>query len=276
MWPDQLDVIIAEAHRRGLAALGEPGFTAYPYAIRAGIDALPRNDHYQMELAPALAKLIRADEPSAGADAYHALCAIAPDSNEVLNYGKQLATSHTALMPTLALEATADSLDVSNPWSARSSDLIAPADLDIPVDQKTGASGFLASVPAERRGAIVECGWHKEKIDAQLFRLGAKFLAGSSATSYGVMPGSGLHVELVLLHRIGLSPREAIAAATTNFAEVYGWNDVGRIEAGRIADLLILDEDPRLRLSALDSIESLILNGTVVDRDRLLDLKTTQ
>jgi hypothetical protein len=40
--------------------------------------------------------------------------------------------------------------------------------------------------------------------------------------------------------------------------------------------LLILDEDPRLRLSALDSIESLILNGTVVDRDRLLDLKTTQ
>ena len=54
------------------------------------------------------------------------------------------------------------------------------------------------------------------------------------------MPGSGLHLELTLLHRIGLSPREAIAAATSNFADIYGWRDIGRIEPGRVADVLIL------------------------------------
>jgi hypothetical protein len=61
-------------------------------------------------------------------------------------------------------------------------------------------------------------------------RLGARFLAGSAATNYGIICGSGLHLELALLHRIGLSPREAIAAATSNFADIDGWLDVGRIE----------------------------------------------
>ena len=89
VWPDQMDVIVAEAKRRGLATMGEPGFTPYPYAVRAGMDVLPRNDHYQMELAPALAKLIRADEPAAGVDAYHALCAINPNAALVEEYGSR-------------------------------------------------------------------------------------------------------------------------------------------------------------------------------------------
>jgi hypothetical protein len=74
-------------------------------------------------------------------------------------------------------------------------------------------------------------------LDGQLYTAGARFLAGSNAATYGIMPGSGLHLELTLLHRIGLSPREALAAATSNYADVYGWRDVGRIEPGRVADL---------------------------------------
>jgi hypothetical protein len=47
-------------------------------------------------------------------------------------------------------------------------------------------------------------------LDARLYQSGAKFLAGSSATNFGIMPGRGLHHELALLHRIGLSPRLAM------------------------------------------------------------------
>lgn len=65
-------------------------------------------------------------------------------------------------------------------------------------------------------------------LDGQLYAAGATFLAGSNAATYGIMPGSGFHLELTLLHRFGLSPREALAAAT--YADVYGWRDVGRIE----------------------------------------------
>lgn len=275
VWPDQVDVIVAEAKRRGLATIGELGFTSYPYAIRAGVDALLRNDQYQMELAPATAKLARADNLAGAADAYHAICALDPASVEVKNYGEQLARSHTALMPTLALEATADSLDVANPWSTLSASIIQPADLDTPVDRSTGASGFLAGLPAARRDYVRNCGWHKENLDAALYKAGARFLAGSLAPSYGVMPGSGMHVEIALLHRIGLSPREAVAAATSNFADFYGWKDVGRIEPGRVADLLILDDDPRISASAIDHIHAVIVGGAMIDRDKLLKQTTT-
>lgn len=273
VWPDQMDVIIREAKQKGLAILAEPGFTSYPYAIRAGVDALLRNDNYQMELAPAVAQLTRSDELAKGRDAYRALCATDPKADVVTQYGRQLASSNTALMPTLALEATADSLDVPNPWSAPIAGLVSPADLDVPVDRATGESGFLAPLPPERRKFVRECGWKKEAIDTQLRALGAKFLAASLAPSYGIMPGSGLHLELKLLQRIGLSPREAIAAATSNYADVYGWKDVGKIEPGRNADLLLLKEDPRKDVSAVDAIDRVILNGASVDRARLLSAK---
>jgi hypothetical protein len=271
VWPDQVDVIIAEARRRGLATIGEPGFTSYPYAIRAGIDTLLHDDHYPVELAPAVAKLARADDLSGGVAAYRAVCAADPLSSEMTAYGDQLAKSHTTLMPTLAIEATADALDVPNPWSARSASLIKAADLDSPIDQVTGASAYLASHTAEGIKRVTTCAWHKEALDARFYQLGAKFLAGSAASSYGIMPGSGMHLELALLHRIGLSPREAIAAATTNYADVYGWRDIGRIQPGRAADVLVLDADPRLDISALEHIHTLIFQGVVLDRSRLLD-----
>ena len=272
VWPDQFDVIAGEARRRGLATLGEPGFTSYPYAIRAGVDTLPHDDHFTFELAPALAQLTRADNLVANREAVRAVCAVDPTSDEATAYGGQLANSHTTLMPTLAMEATADLLDVPNPWNARSSVLIDAADIDTPTDKATGASAYLASAAPERREVIRKCAWHKEALDARFYRLGARFLAGSNAGSYGSLPGSGLHLELALLHRIGLSPREALAAATTNYADVYGWQDVGRIEPGRVADLLILDADPRADLSALEHIHTLVFRGKVVDREKLLTL----
>jgi hypothetical protein len=273
VWPDQVDVIVAEAKRRGLATIGELGFTTFPYGIRAGIDALLRNDIYQMELAPPVAQMAFADSQAAGGPAFRAVCARDLNADEVTDFGDQLAKSHTFLMPTLVLEATADSLDVPNPWSAPSAKLIHAADLDTPVDPVTGASGYLAGVPADRRDVVRKCAWHKEALDGQLYKLGAKFLAASIAPSYGIMPGSGLHEEIALLHRLGLTPREAIAAATSNYADAYGWSDVGRIEPGRMADILILDDDPRSNVSALDHIDTILLGGSAVDRNSLLKLK---
>ena len=271
VWPDQVDVIVAESRRRGMATLAEPGFTTYPYTIHAGVSGLLRNDHYLLELAPPAVLLDRADNLSAGSAASHAICTVDPASSEVADFGAQLAESNTALMPTLSMEATADALDVPNPWSAPSAALIKAADLDDPVDPSTGESAFLASLAAERRKRVRDCAWHKEAFDARLYQLGAKYLAGSSATTYGIMPGSGLHLELTLLHRIGLSPREAIAAATSNFADIYGWRDIGRIEPGRVADVLILNADPRSDLAALDHIDRIFFRGAVLYRQSLLE-----
>ena len=271
VWPDQVDTIVAEAARRGLATMGELGFTSYPYAVQAGVNALVRNVLYQTELAPASAKLAAADGLPAGYQGRNrALCSIDPESALVKDYGGQLARASTALMPALSLEATADLLDIPSPWKAKSAALIKASDLDVPVDPVTGESGFLLSLPADRRWYVRQCAFHKEMLDAQLYIAGAKYLAGSNAATYGIMPGSGLHLELALLHRIGLSPREALAAATSNFADVYKWTDVGRIEPGRVADLLLLNADPRADVTAIDHIRTVVFNGAVVDRDALL------
>jgi hypothetical protein len=88
-------------------------------------------------------------------------------------------------MPTLSMEATADGPDVPNPWSAPSAALINAADLDDPVDPSAGGSPFLASIPAERRKPVRDCAWHKEALDACLYQLGAKFLAGAATNSIG-------------------------------------------------------------------------------------------
>jgi imidazolonepropionase-like amidohydrolase len=57
---------------------------------------------------------------------------------------------------------------------------------------------------------------------------------------------------------------------------VYGWRDVGRIEPGRVADLLLLDTDPRTDVSAVDHIHTLVFKGAVVDRGALLATAKTK
>src|ERR1700722_11889635 len=128
VWAAQGGVIVAENKRRGTATLAEPAFTTYPYAIHAGVSGLLHNDHYLLELAPPAVLLDRADNLGAGSAASRAICTVDPASNEVADFGAQLAKSNTALMPTLSMEATADALDVPNPWSAPSAALIKAAD----------------------------------------------------------------------------------------------------------------------------------------------------
>jgi imidazolonepropionase-like amidohydrolase len=53
--------------------------------------------------------------------------------------------------------------------------------------------------------------------------------------------------------------------------DIYGWRDVGRIEPGRVADVLILDADPRSDLAALDHIDKIIFRGSMLNRQSLLE-----
>jgi len=79
------------------------------------------------------------------------------------------------------------------------------------------------------------------------------------------MPGISTHTELELLVRLGLTPREALAAATSNYSEQFGWHELGLVEAGRRADLLILAADPTADISNTRKIHSLFLDGAVLE-----------
>ena len=88
---------------------------------------------------------------------------------------------------------------------------------------------------------------------------------------WGTMPGISLHTELDLLNRIGLTKREAIAAATSNFHEAFGWK-LGKLKKGFAADLILLNSDPLADLNNLKDIYILIKDGRVLNRDALLEL----
>ena len=70
-------------------------------------------------------------------------------------------------------------------------------------------------------------------------------MAGTDAIMPQVYPGFSLHDELMLLVRAGLSPMEALQAATLNPARVLGLEDIlGTVEKGKLSDLVLLDGNP--------------------------------
>ena len=84
------------------------------------------------------------------------------------------------------------------------------------------------------------------------------------------MPGIALHLELRLLTQIGLTPRQALAAATSNVGEVFRWPRVGQVKPGFDADLLVVDADPTVDIRNLEKIRMVLLAGEIVDRAALL------
>lgn len=100
---------------------------------------------------------------------------------------------------------------------------------------------------------------------------GVTILAGSD-TQMGVFPGAGLHRELQLLTEAGLTPAEAIRAATLDAARYLANGkepDFGRVAAGQRADLLLVEGDPTADLNALSRIRAVIRNGVMLERRAL-------
>ena len=102
---------------------------------------------------------------------------------------------------------------------------------------------------------------------ATLRRHGVTILAGSDSPNVGHFPGAALHTELDDLVRAGLTPAEALLAATGTNAHALGLADrVGAIAPGQRADLLVVRGDPSVDIYALDAIDSVYLEGQKVRR----------
>ncbi len=112
------------------------------------------------------------------------------------------------------------------------------------------------------------------EITGAAHKSGVKVLAGTDAGDSYVFPGFAVHDELQELVKAGLTPAEALRAATWEGAEFLGRTaDAGSLEPGKLADLVVLDADPLADIRNTSRIRAVVVNGRYLDRsalDRLL------
>ncbi|MFC5864472.1 amidohydrolase family protein [Acidicapsa dinghuensis] len=276
--------IVDRAHQIGLITYGEFVSTPYRVAIQAGVDALLHMGRYELGVIPdELQQPLTSDpEGSASRTAYGYAERLPPMDPHWKSYGQLIAQHHVALMPTFSNFYTRLP-NHRNLWKEPVARILDPKLMFAPSDPQTGEAVY--SLPAWARHAPNSVQrWMEEnlhhKADQQADRLWAinqsiftaypHYLAASGAPASGSMPGISMHTELEMLVRLGLSPREALAAATSNYAEQFHWSELGLIAPGRRADILILDADPTVSIWNVRRINTLLVDGNVIDRASLL------
>ena len=99
------------------------------------------------------------------------------------------------------------------------------------------------------------------------FDAGVPMLAGSDPGEFGIIWGFSLHEELGYLVEAGLSPAQALKLATVNPARYMGReNELGSIEPGKLADMVLLEKNPLADISNTQTINMVIANGRVFSR----------
>jgi hypothetical protein len=276
--------IIAHAHQLGLITYGEFVSTPYRVAVEAGVDVLLRMGKYELGVIPDELQRPLFDDPEGAAanTAYGYAERLPPTDLHLHNYARFLAAHHAALMPAFAMYFQRLPGHY-NLWNEPAAALLDPARMFDPPDRKSGEMVYRLGAWTHRLPGLTQRYLEdnqRKKADQSAMRLWhinevfysayPHYLAASGAPVSGSFTGISLHVELEMLARLGLTPREALAAATNNYALQFNWTELGQIAPGRRADILVLDADPTENIWNTRRIDTLILEGNVIDRAALL------
>lgn len=121
------------------------------------------------------------------------------------------------------------------------------------------------------KNGVLEDNLRKDREVAQIQRdnfrkahkAGVKMVFGSDA---GVMPHGEIGKQFRVMVEYGMTPLEAIQAATRNGAQALGREkDVGAIAVGRFADIIAVDGDPLTNVRELESVDAVVKSGKLID-----------
>ena len=117
---------------------------------------------------------------------------------------------------------------------------------------------------------------HELDIVRKMHSANVPFLAGTDTPAgVDVIPGISLHLELQRFVDAGFTPLEALQTATVNPAKFMGrTNDYGAIEAGRIADLVLLERNPLVDISNTRTIRGVVTDGRYMSDSTLTALRS--
>jgi imidazolonepropionase-like amidohydrolase len=230
--PDVMTAIITAGHEAGVRSIVHVGSSAEAVdALRAGADAL----------------------------------AHAPWRDELSDEAVALLVArHVPVVVTLAI------------W-----DLVAEDRADetafLPIEREVAAADLRASLLARPDGTHVDNSYRRaaragsqarRRNVGKLRTAGVPVLAGSDACNPGDLPGAGLHLELAKLVAAGLTPGEALRAATWENARFLAGDaaDFGEIAVGKRGDLVLVAGDPTADIDDTQRITHVILDGAVLER----------
>jgi len=104
-----------------------------------------------------------------------------------------------------------------------------------------------------------------------LWDAGVLVSAGTDAGNIGTLHGPSIHRELQLMSEAGMTPEQVLLAVTRNAARVFAAEpEIGTLEPGKFADLLVVEGDPLADLAHLQAIRTVVKGGTAVTPDTLL------
>jgi imidazolonepropionase-like amidohydrolase len=270
--PDLYLEILREAKKRGLKTSAHiPYSLTMEQVSSAGLGTVEHGS-YLLKTSSSKEKLFT-EQIAAGQSYRDLLPAILEsiDETTALNIYRLMAKNGTGVVPTLNISYTTAYLDQND----HSQDAY----------QKYIGQGLLktynwrverAAKDDERAIALRHASYEKTKsLLPWMQRAGVKIIAGTDAGYLNsfVYPGIALHQELQLFVEAGLTPLQALQASILNGPEFLGKSSkFGSIESGKFADLLILDKNPLLDITATQKINGVILKGRLIDRKKLDEL----
>jgi imidazolonepropionase-like amidohydrolase len=244
---EELKAVADEAHRLGMTVTGHvpEGLTAFQ-TIEAGQDQINHISYIaDIMHAPLPEKATRADRRNA----IISIDLNSPESQRALTFLKD---HHTVVDPTIALYELFTATTAKPPASFEPGVNKIPAEL----------AGQLTDVePPNETSEVREKIFQKDvAIVGALHRAGIPIVAGTDQA----VPGHSLHREIELYVQAGFTPMEAIQAATTVPARVMGLDkELGTIEPGKRADLILINGDPLQDIHNTRNVEYVITNGTL-------------
>jgi imidazolonepropionase-like amidohydrolase len=244
---EELKDVATEAHRLGMTVTGHipEGLDAYQ-AVNAGQDQINHIGYIaDIMLSPLPENASRLDRLKARAE----IDLNSPESKKALAF---LVQHKIVVDPTLALMEFFTASTAKPPVS------IEPGVAKIAPE----LAAILADAPPPSPNAgLREKAFQKEvEIAGALRRAGVPIVAGTDQT----VPGYSLYREIELYAQAGFTPMEAIQAATIVPARVMGVDrELGTIEPGKRADLIILDANPLESIHNIRTVRFVITGGTM-------------
>jgi imidazolonepropionase-like amidohydrolase len=260
----ELKAAIDAAHGHRLKLTGHLCSVTYGEASAMGIDNL----EHSFAVATDFVKDKQPDQcPPQGAT-FAALNALDPDGPEIGALMRTLIARHVALTSTLTVFETFTPGRPEAPEAARA--LLAP-------QLRASYEARWTAIQHAPQAAI----WAQflpklMKMERRFVAMGGTLLAGTDPTGYGgVIPGWSGRRQVQLLVEEGFSFPDALKIATLNGARYLGRErEVGSIEVGKRADLILVDGDPARDAAALDRMPYVFKAGVGYDTQKMLDAMT--